>query len=530
MSAPPGEAQPDSKLTIDGAHSVLQDVGSRRRARRRRGGTPMWLVRLVRTTSRMRLLVAETIPAWAQHYKHQLFTTSVSVMVHLLLACLLALWVLPPNTSSHIRMLLAVPVPEEEVVAVELTEVVQPESLDEQETENTVQQVLEVMDDATRELLDIRSDQEPELKLEPTEMDLASFAKLGDFGGRSSFGKQMALQKYGGTAESERAVNLGLKWLKKIQREDGSWSFGAPGQGAKPGRLRSTDMGSSAMALLCFLGAGHTHRSVGQYTQTVADGLKYLMDSSRQTRATADMQGNYQGNSGMYVQGLATICLCEAHALEPKDTELKQLARKAVRFIETAQDKKGGGWRYKPAEPGDTSVVGWQVMALHSAKTGRIPVSRQTTRRVKKFLDQVQTDDGAQYGYMPGGNRPSHAMTSVGLLCRMYVGWRHSHSSLRRGVAHLSAWGPHPQNMYYNYYATQVLHHWGGEEWRKWNKVMRKQLVNRQVTDGPAAGSWAPRDPHADSGGQIYETALCLLTLEVYYRHLPIYRRLDKQH
>ena len=84
--------------------------------------------------------------------------------------------------------------------------------------------------------------------------------------------------------------------------------------------------------------------------------------------------------------------------------------------------------------------------------------------------------------------------------------------------------------MYYNYYATQVLHHWGGEEWHKWNKVMRKQLVNRQVTDGPAAGSWAPRDPHADSGGQIYETALCLLTLEVYYRHLPIYRRLDKQH
>lgn len=287
-------------------------------------------------------------------------------------------------------------------------------------------------------------------------------------------------------------------------------------------------MGSTSMALLCFLGAGHTHRSRGQYQQTVKDGLDYLMKEARSDRTSADLRGDYQGNSGMYVQGLAAICLCEAHALEPGDRKLKRLAGKAIRFIEKAQDPKGGGWRYEPNQPGDTSVAGWQVMAMQSAKSGGISVSRRTIEGVERFLDAAQADEGARYKYIPGRrNDASPAMTSVGLLCRMYMGWRRDHSALRRGVAWLSALGPGSENMYHNYYATQVIHHWGGQEWHKWNRVMREQLVSRQITDGPAAGSWSPRGPHAGAGGQIYQTALSLLTLEVYYRHLPIYRQLE---
>ena len=117
-------------------------------------------------------------------------------------------------------------------------------------------------------------------------------------------------------------------------------------------------------------------------------------------------------------------------------------------------------------------------------------------------------------------------MTAVGLLCRMYMGWRRKNDALQRGVAHLSAIGPSSSNIYYNYYATQVIHHFGGEYWTKWNAVMRKHLVDSQIQEGPAAGSWAPRGAHSGAGGQIYETTLSLLTLEVYYRHLPIYREL----
>jgi formylglycine-generating enzyme required for sulfatase activity len=354
-------------------------------------------------------------------------------------------------------------------------------------------------------------------------------AVLSQLPGRFSVGKQAALIKYGGTVESEAAVNAGLKWLKKIQKRDGSWSFDRPGEGAEAGRLRSTDMGATSLALLCYLGAGHTHKAYGEYQKTVADGVKYLMENARQVRTSADicsdMRGDFQGNAGMYVQGLATICVCEASALEPSDIKLKRLARKAIRFIKKTQDKKGGGWRYEPGEEGDTSVVGWQVMALQSAKTGDIAVSRQTGYGVKKFLDSVQTHDGSRYGYLPNRDG-TPSMTSVGLLCRMYMGWRRDQSALKDGVAYLTMMGPHSEDMYYNYYATQVIHHWGGQEWQKWNAVMRNQLVSRQITNGPAAGSWSPRDPHANSGGQIYETALCLLTLEIYYRYPPLYQQM----
>ena len=83
--------------------------------------------------------------------------------------------------------------------------------------------------------------------------------------------------------------------------------------------------------------------------------------------------------------------------------------------------------------------------------------------------------------------------------------------------------------MYYNYYATQVLHHWGGEEWRRWNAVLRDHLVDTQDTNGHAHGSWRPTPPALGTshGGRLYQTTLSIMTLEVYYRHMPLYRQRD---
>ena len=79
--------------------------------------------------------------------------------------------------------------------------------------------------------------------------------------------------------------------------------------------------------------------------------------------------------------------------------------------------------------------------------------------------------------------------------------------------------------MYYNYYATQVMHHWGGPEWDRWNNVMREHLIRTQIRDGHATGSWDVADRHGSLGGRLYMTTLALLTLEVYYRHLPLYQK-----
>ena len=83
---------------------------------------------------------------------------------------------------------------------------------------------------------------------------------------------------------------------------------------------------------------------------------------------------------------------------------------------------------------------------------------------------------------------------------------------------------------YYFYYATQVMRYFEGDTWTKWNAAMRDALIEFQIVDAatPATlGSWDP-DKAAWMGsgcGRLGTTCTCLLTLEVYYRHIPLYRR-----
>ena len=53
---------------------------------------------------------------------------------------------------------------------------------------------------------------------------------------------------------------------------------------------------------------------------------------------------------------------------------------------------------------------------------------------------------------------------------------------------------------------------------------MRDLLVSEQIKTGRNAGSWDPIDRWGGSGGRIYSTAMATMCLEVYYRHLPLYR------
>ena len=227
----------------------------------------------------------------------------------------------------------------------------------------------------------------------------------------------------------------------------------------------------------------------------------------------------------MYSHGIASIVLCEAYAMT-HDKGLYAPAQQALNFIAYAQDPVGGGWRYSPRQAGDTSVVGWQIMAMKSGHMAYLRVPPITVQKAFRFLDSVQANNGAHYGYTdPAAGRD--ATTAVGLLCRMYLGWKKDNPALKKGVDIISKDGHSKGNMYYNYYATQVMRHWEGEEWDKWNKPTRDWLVDSQVKEGPEAGSWFMGGAgHAnDRGGRLYCTSMATMILEVYYRHLPIYRK-----
>ncbi len=340
----------------------------------------------------------------------------------------------------------------------------------------------------------------------------------GGFQGRTGDLKAQLLGEGGGTPESENAVALGLAWLAAHQWQDGGWRLDLT-KGPCGGRCRdsgkvATSTGATGLALLPFLGAGHTHLA-GDYRDVVNNGLYYLKSRGIKTAHGMDLQ-----EGTMYGHGIATLALCEAYAMT-QDESLREPAQKAIDFICYAQHS-AGGWRYYPNQPGDTTVFGWQMMALKSASMAGLDVPSPVVMLAERFLDSVQSAKGAYYGYQIRGKKPGP--TAVGLLIRMYTGWPREDPRLQRGVAFLASEGPAPRDMYFNYYATQVMHHYGGPTWPKWNVKMREQLIKAQATAGHERGSWFFIDQHGSQGGRLYTTAICTMILEVYYRHLPIYQ------
>ena len=345
----------------------------------------------------------------------------------------------------------------------------------------------------------------------------------GGLGGRAQAGKLAAAS--GGGGDTEQAVDRSLKWIVSHQMPDGGWSFDmkeCPSCGGKcsgSGSSRAKDRtGATALALLPFLGRGYTHRE-GPYKAEIERGIAFLAQ-----RAVAGKGRAYDGNGNLYSQGLAGIALSECYAMS-QDNRLAAPAQLALNFIMQSQDPVGGGWRYTPRQPGDTSAVGWQIMALKSGNMAHLQVNPLTVKKAVDFLNSVESENGARYGYTDAST-PTAGRTAVGLLCRMYLGWKKDNPALQSGVDFLAKRGP-TDDLYYDYYATQIMHHMEGDVWISWNKRMKEMLLKAQATKDHEAGSWHEgfdRGHAAESAGRLYSTSLATMILEVYYRHLPIYR------
>ncbi|HEX3872066.1 MAG TPA: hypothetical protein VHV77_16595 [Pirellulales bacterium] len=349
---------------------------------------------------------------------------------------------------------------------------------------------------------------------------------------RSDESRKEAVIKRGGTPASEAAVERALQWLVRHQNIDGSWNFehrfcgSCGGQCSDAGSLLGARIGATAMGVLPFLGAGHTHRAdkygkASPYRDNVDRALKFLVAQQQNGGPGDGAMTEPEGR--MYDHGLAAIAVCEAYGMT-QDKELMAPAQRSLQFIVAAQDPVGGGWRYRPLQPGDTSVVGWQLMALKSGYLAYLKVPPATIAGALRFLLSVQQDGGSRYGYT-SAMRGTEGTMAVGLLCRMYLGWKREEPALIRGVELLDQIGPLRENMYFNYYATQVMHHFEGPMWTRWNERMRDGLIATQATGGHADGSWFfSGDKHGSrAGGRLYTTSLATMTLEVYYRHMPLY-------
>ncbi|MBT7298697.1 MAG: hypothetical protein HN849_04260 [Victivallales bacterium] len=341
------------------------------------------------------------------------------------------------------------------------------------------------------------------------------------FGSRSGSGRADARRKHGGDRMTETSVLRALRWLKMTQNPDGSWSKTQPETMA-------------GLGLLTFLAHGETPGSE-EFGLTVQKAIKYLSD--KVTAYRGDPKANLHR---AYVNGIVTYALSEAYGVTKLPYVKPPMEKGLARVVQGQQPAGGYDYHYAKGSRWDLSVVGWQVQALKAgfvAGTENEAVLK-ALKKAQSFLQEVNFKNG-KFGYgTPGVG--SAGMQGAGTLCLQLIGEGHSKEA-RAGVKWIkendevkwdrrAKYSAHSNPVYNWYYETQAMFHAGKSNWNRWNKQMKRQLasnqrVGKKTADGKATGYWeAPGRWDKPEYDKWYNTTLCALSLQVYYRYLPTYK------
>ena len=319
------------------------------------------------------------------------------------------------------------------------------------------------------------------------------------------------IKQLGGSDATEKAIIAAIEWLSKVQEKDGRWDT------RKYQAETDYDVGGTALALLCYYGWGARHDQPGKYQENVKAALQWLMSQQRE-------DGSLARRGMMYSHAIGAIALCEAYGIT-KDEKIKSAALAAIKYTINAQHQQRGGWRYSPGQDSDTSVTGWQVMALHSARMAGIELPEKPFDLARKWLDFAGGGEhGGLYGYQ-SPNDISRAMVATGMFCRQLDLVPPSNPKMIESAELMKRYPIRDNNpdLYYIYYGTLALYQHQGSIWQEWNNNLKRILPEIQVKTGNLSGSWNLSRSNTKGGGRIASTTLAILSLEVYYRILPMY-------
>jgi len=358
------------------------------------------------------------------------------------------------------------------------------------------------------------------------------------------------------------AVADGLRFLAAHQNGEGCWPVTVdPLSWNQYWDMQGNEwgcVGVSGLALMALLGEGDTwvaddaSRKKSLYADKIQRGLKFLLRSQEPAtgkfRTYDPVKKTFAGNDPqnvhfMYNQGMATIALCEAAGISG-DENLRAAAQKAIKFILDAQTPKGG-WNYfgSPVGDNDTSLSAWQVQALCAAREIGLSVPRDKLGNALELYKQATQSEQSQtyvrYSLEKEdkADRGRVSLCGVALMARQLLGEERASPALRRLAEEALknnrpvskkewglGWAPNrPKNddtdrarldPYSLYFATYGMYFLGGREWDEWNEQMKKALLELQSD----AGGWRTNDVYSKMAGTNYSTALCVLTLQVYYR------------
>ncbi len=363
------------------------------------------------------------------------------------------------------------------------------------------------------------------------------------------------------TEETEYAVQLGLEFLARHQHPDGRFDpqkfteldTERVSSGAEGARFQLDPSGTTALAVLAFLGAGYSPAE-GKYKDVIQRALDYL-------EARQQANGDFLTNDlvGGYDRPLGVQAFAEAYMLT-RNPRYAWCAQRGIDLLTTIQNQLGG-WRYRiPIQTTDTSCMSWNLFALKSGEKAGLEVreiafagcyhvmdlySDAVKDQREDFIDidpnyGYEVGRGTDYTFQTGYQNPvwdtKYATVPLGIMCRIFLGWRRSHPfcigsankvlrDMMEEIPRNEDWSLYRSAREYPtyawYYGTLAMHQMGGRYFRLWNQRIKKVIPGTQTKKGPMRGSW-PVWNHDTVAGRMYTAAMGVLTLETYYRYLPV--------
>lgn len=337
------------------------------------------------------------------------------------------------------------------------------------------------------------------------------------------------------------------------------------------------DVGMTALALLAFLGQGigvgtpvnlvdeamgTPPRSAGE---VVKRGIRWLLEHQKPDGSFSDARPFELPENDT----LPTMALCEAFGLSPGNTRLRRPAQRALDYLVAAQKKNSSGapWGWgrgsqqelerrrtngeleaqafeEERRQVDLSITCWVVMALRSAQSCgfRVPgesMAGALAYAVEASQAGVVADEPLsaeeRFTYHPARK------AALGMLVRAFAGGDIADPFLAQAAAALVSDAPVVTkdqlsvDFYYWYFATLALEQYDGPDsprvgsedgrgrfWEPWNADLVDALLPLQERvarrDVCSRGGWLQAARGNRRGGALYNTALNVLTLEVYYR------------
>jgi hypothetical protein len=298
-----------------------------------------------------------------------------------------------------------------------------------------------------------------------------------------------------------QSVDRALEWLRTIQQADGH--FDGKQQGAAEGQ----DVAVTSLAVLSWLGAGHTTRT-GMYKENVKRAIEWL---------------KAKPSDDIVQASLRTLALIERSGMTGED---KAVAQAALDELISKQDASGAWIDTQSAGTYAKTLAPttWAAFTLKSGKVGGLNVSGEAWDKTLRFLEERQGEIVAN-----DGNDLGSAMASSVGTARQFLGERRADDSARLAAIVIrklpaSTGDGFGEELIGWYHGSLLLFSRdradAQKNWPQWSSALRDALVTQQVKTGDNKGAWEfRRASDAFKWGRIGTTALACLSLEVHYRY-----------